>query len=50
METTKTGKKPWAEPKLTVFGDVETLTLTSNKTFGTGDSFTFQNQTTKLSG
>jgi hypothetical protein len=43
-------KKLWAEPVLTEFGDVETLTLASNKTFGTGDSFTFQGQSTRLSG
>lgn len=42
-------KQPWLDPKLTVFGDVETLTLATNKTFGTGDSFTFQNQPTRLS-
>jgi hypothetical protein len=43
-------RKNWSEPTLTVFGDVEELTLANNKTFGTGDSITFQNQTTKLSG
>ncbi len=50
METKNTGKQLWAEPKLTVFGDVEKLTLASNKTYGTGDSFMFQGQTTKISG
>jgi len=43
-------KKTWAEPVLTEFGDVDTLTLASNKVFGTGDSFTFQGQSTRLSG
>lgn len=46
MET----KKVWAEPVLTEFGDIETLTLANNKSFGTGDSFTFQGATTRLSG
>jgi len=46
----KTEKKTWSAPTVTVFGDVEVLTLASNKTFGTGDAFTFQQQTTKLSG
>ncbi len=50
METVNTGKKPWVEPKLTVFGDVEKLTLGNNKSYGTGDSFLFQGATTKLSG
>ena len=27
MDTINTGKQPWVEPKLTVFGDVEKLTL-----------------------
>jgi len=43
-------KKTWNDPALTVFGDVQTLTLANNKNFGTGDAFTFQNQTTRLSG
>jgi hypothetical protein len=43
-------KKTWAEPVLTEFGDVDTLTLARNKAFGTGDSFTFQGQSTRLSG
>ena len=43
-------KKVWTEPSLIEFGDVETLTLATNKSFGTGDSFTFQGQTTRLSG
>ncbi len=43
-------KKTWSEPALTVFGNVEALTLANNKNFGTGDAFTFQNQPTRLSG
>jgi len=43
-------KKTWAEPVLTEFGNVDTLTLAHNKVFGTGDSFTFQGQSTRLSG
>ena len=46
----ETQKKTWSTPTVTVFGNLEVLTLTRNKNFGTGDSFTFQNQTTKLSG
>ncbi len=45
-----TQKKVWTEPALTEFGDVETLTLAGEKNFGTGDSFTFQGITTKISG
>lgn len=43
-------KKTWNQPMVIEFGNVETLTLASNKNFGTGDAFTFQSQTTKLSG
>jgi hypothetical protein len=43
-------KKAWSEPKVTEFGDVEALTSANNKVFGTGDSFTFQGQNTRLSG
>lgn len=43
-------KKAWNQPTLTEFGNVETLTLAMNKVFGTGDSFTFQGQTTRMSG
>jgi len=43
-------RKTWNQPTLTEFGNVETLTLAANKVFGTGDSFTFQGQTTRLSG
>ena len=50
MDTKNTSQKVWADPKLTVFGDVGQLTLAGNKNFGTGDTITFQNQPTKLSG
>ncbi len=43
-------KKTWNEPVLIVFGNVQTLTLANNKTFGTGDAFTFQGAATRLSG
>jgi hypothetical protein len=43
-------KKTWSAPTVTEFGNVETLTLANNKVFGTGDSFTFQGQATRLSG
>jgi len=46
----KQTKRQWTEPKVVVFGDVESLTLANNKTFGTGDSITFQGQPTRLSG
>jgi len=46
----ETKKENWTPPELRVFGDVETLTLANNKSFGTGDAFTFQNQPTRLSG
>lgn len=42
-------RKQWSDPKLLVFGNVETLTLATNKTPGIGDAFTFQGQTTRLS-
>jgi hypothetical protein len=42
-------KQAWTEPKVIVYGDVKTLTLGVNKSLGTGDSFTFQGQTTKIS-
>ncbi len=35
-------KKQWAEPQLTVLGNVESLTLVKAKQFGTSDGFTFQ--------
>jgi hypothetical protein len=47
---TQSEKQTWSTPKLTVFGDVEAITLANNKSFGTGDAFTFQGQTTRLSG
>jgi hypothetical protein len=45
----KTQRKPWIEPKIIRFGDIEELTQASNKNFGIGDSFTFQGATTRLS-
>ena len=46
----KRQRKPWTEPKIVRFGDVEELTQATNKNFGIGDSFTFQGATTRLSG
>jgi hypothetical protein len=46
---TQTAKRIWAEPVLIVFGTVDQITLGRNKNFGSGDAFTFQNQTTRLS-
>jgi len=43
-------KKQWTDPKVQVFGNVETLTLVNNKIPGVGDAFTFEGQTTKVSG
>lgn len=43
-------KETWTEPQLVVFGDVEVLTLTNTKVFGTSDGFTFQGQPIRLSG
>jgi hypothetical protein len=34
-------KKQWAQPQLTVLGNVESLTL-KNKQYGTSDGFLFQ--------
>jgi hypothetical protein len=34
-------QKTWETPKLTLYGDVATLTLTKNKTLGVSDGFTF---------
>jgi hypothetical protein len=45
----ETNRKQWKEPKVLVFGDVQVLTLASNKDPGTGDAFTFEGITTKLS-
>jgi hypothetical protein len=42
-------RKQWTDPKVLVFGDVEVLTLASNKAPGTGDAFTFQGNPTRLS-
>jgi hypothetical protein len=39
----------WTDPELTVFGSIEVLTLGRNKNLGTGDAFTFENQSTRLS-
>lgn len=50
MEAESTEKRVWNDPELIVFGDIETLTLAQNKNFGTGDAYTFQNQSTRLSG
>jgi len=50
MERDNVKKQTWVDPKLTIFGDVEELTLAGNKNFGTGDAIMFQGQTTRLSG
>jgi hypothetical protein len=42
-------KKQWTDPKVQVFGNVETLTLGVNKSPGVGDAFTFEGATTKIS-
>lgn len=42
-------RKQWTDPKVLVFGDVEVLTLATNKVPGTGDAFTFQGNPTRLS-
>jgi len=42
-------RKQWTDPKVLVFGDVETLTIPTNKVPGVGDAFTFQGATTRLS-
>jgi hypothetical protein len=39
----QTTKKQWTAPKLTVLGDVETLTLQKVKSFGGNDGFILQN-------
>lgn len=41
-------KKEWKQPELTVLGNVETLTLSKNKSFGTSDGYLFNN--TPISG
>ena len=38
-------KKPWAQPSVTVLGDVEALTLDKVKNFGGNDGFVLENQT-----
>lgn len=47
---TKQNKQLWEEPKISVYGDFQELTLAMNKSFGTGDAFTFQGIPTKISG
>jgi hypothetical protein len=42
--TEATNKKEWTQPRLTVLGDVETLTLAKDKHFGGADGFLFENQ------
>jgi hypothetical protein len=37
-------KKQWEQPRLTVLGDVETLTLAKEKHLGGADGFMFENQ------
>ena len=37
-------KKAWEQPVLTTLGDVETLTLAKNKSFGGADGYLFENQ------
>jgi hypothetical protein len=46
---TQAAKRIWAEPVLIVFGTVDQMTSGRNKNLGSGDAFTFQNQTTRLS-
>ncbi len=41
---TETRKKQWSQPQLKVLGDVESLTLGKNKSFGGNDGFMFQGQ------
>jgi hypothetical protein len=48
-DSAKPAKNTWTDPKLIVFGGVETLTLGHSKSLGTGDALTFENQTTSLS-
>ena len=50
MESKLTDKLVWTAPELLVFGDIALLTLGRNKDLGSGDAFTFQNQSTRLSG
>jgi len=42
--TESMNKMEWDQPRLTVLGDVETLTLGKNKTMGGADGFLFENQ------
>jgi hypothetical protein len=41
---TEETKKEWSPPRLTVLGDVETITLQKVKNFGGFDGFILQNQ------
>jgi hypothetical protein len=50
MTSQLTGKEAWTEPKVMVYGNVQALTLKGEKNFGVGDSFTFENITTVVSG
>jgi hypothetical protein len=38
-------KKQWAQPQITVLGNVESLTLLKSKQFGATDGFTFEGST-----
>ena len=49
VERRETNRAAWSDPYLLVFGTIEGLTLARNKNVGTGDAFTFQNQSTTLS-
>jgi hypothetical protein len=39
--TTNCGKRPWNDPKIVVFGNVEQLTLSHAKQLNLNDGFTF---------
>ncbi len=39
-----TPKQSWIQPKLIVFGDVNSLTAVVFKTYGSSDGFTFNGQ------
>jgi hypothetical protein len=46
METkTNCGKRPWTDPKVIVFGDVEELTLARLKQLNLNDGFSFGGNT-----
>lgn len=42
-------RRTWIDPEILIFGNVHDLTLARNKNYRTGDAFTFENETTKLS-